>query len=157
MRRAYSVYEMRMLLERRAEEKSLVPPVMKKLKQLGYMDDARYAREFARSHAQLRRQGKFRITRELRTRGIPDRHIEAALENAFVETDEPSVLRARISRRVKSLATPLDERKRASLYRSLLRAGFSPDAIRSELRRLRSGSADDLDSGAEPEFDPESA
>ena len=145
MRRSHSVYEMRVLLERRAAEKSLVPPVMEKLKHFGYLDDARYAREFARAHARIRRQGKFRIARELRTRGVPDRHVEAALESAFAETDERAVLRARVERRVRLMRGEMDERKRASLYGSLLRAGFPADAIRDELRRLRVPAPKDMD------------
>jgi len=39
-------------------------------------------------------------------------------------------------RRIKSLRGPLDERRVASLYRSLLRAGFSADTIRRELSSL---------------------
>jgi regulatory protein len=69
MRRAYSIYEMRQLLERRAEEKSAVRRVLERLKERKYLDDARYALEFARSRAQGRRQGRFRIARELRQRG----------------------------------------------------------------------------------------
>jgi regulatory protein len=156
MRRAHSVYEMRILLERRAAEKSLVPAVMERLKDHKYLDDARYAREFARTRAKLRRQGKFRIVRELRTRGVPDRHIEAALESAFAETDERAVLRARVERRVRLMRGPMDERKRASLYGSLLRAGFSSDEIRDELRRLRVPAPND-DDDAVPDADDDSA
>jgi regulatory protein len=134
MRRAHSVHEMKEYLARRAENVEAVAPVIQKLKEQQYLDDARYARDYARVHAQGRRQGKFRIARELRARGVPDRHIEAALEAAFADTDEAALVRARLKRKLQSIRGPLDERKRASLYRSLLRAGFSSDVIRAELR-----------------------
>ena len=134
MRRSYSVHEMRVYLERRAENEEHVRAVLQKLKELQYLDDARYARDYARIHAQQRRQGKFRIARELRGRGVPDRHIEAAVETVFTETDEASLVRSRIERRLRQSHGPLDEKKRASIYRSLLRAGFSSDVIRAELR-----------------------
>jgi regulatory protein len=134
MRRAHSVHEMNEYLGRRAENPDLIKPVVQKLKEQQYLDDARYARDYARVHAQGRHQGKFRIARELRGRGVPDRHIEAALEAAFAETDENVLVRARLARKLKNLRGPLDEKKRASLYRSLLRSGFSADAIRDELR-----------------------
>lgn len=137
MRRAHSIHEMRELLERRAEDKSAVRPVLERLKQHKYLDDGRYAREFARYRAQSRRQGKFRIARELRTRGVPDHHIEAALEEVFAETDEGALVRARLRRRLAHLRGDLDERMLASLYRSLLRAGFSVDIIRAELRAAK--------------------
>jgi regulatory protein len=134
MRRAHSVHEMKEYLSRRAEDPELIPPILQKLKEQQYLDDARYARDYARIHAQGRRQGKFRIARELRARGVPDRHIEAALDSIFAETEEAELIRARLARKLKNLRGPLDEKTFASLYRSLLRAGFSSDAIRAELR-----------------------
>ena len=134
MRRSYSVHEMREYLARRAENEEHVGGVLKKLKEFQYLDDARYARDYARIHALHRHQGKFRIARELRGRGVPDKHIEAALEVVFAETDEAALVRARVERRLRQIKAPLDEKKRASLYRNLLRAGFSSDVIRTELR-----------------------
>ena len=134
MRRAHSVYEMRQVLERRAQDGAAVRRVLQRLKQESLLDDARYARQFVRYRVESRRQGRFRIARDLRTRGVPDRHIEAALEDIFAETDEAALVRKRLARRLKNLRGALDQRKLASLYRSLLRAGFSADVIRAELR-----------------------
>jgi regulatory protein len=134
MRRAHSIHEMREYLARRAEDKSQIDSVIARLREQNYLDDARYARDYARHHAQSRRQGRFRIARELRARGVPDRHIESALDSVFAETDESSLVRTRIQRQLARVRGPLDQRKLASLYRSLLRAGFSADIIRTELR-----------------------
>jgi regulatory protein len=136
-RRAYSVYEMRTYLERRAEDKDVVKGVLDRLKQLKYLDDARYARQFVRMHTELRKRGAFRIARDLRARGVPERHIEAALAERSPESTESALVRARLERRIKTLRGPLDERRVASLYRSLLRAGFSADTIRRELDALK--------------------
>jgi regulatory protein len=127
---------MRKFLERRTEEKDLTSQVIARLRERNYLDDARYALEFARQHAKFRKQGRFRIARELRTRGVPDRHIEAALDAVFAETDEAASVRARLHRHMAHTRGPLDQRKIASLYGSLLRAGFSSDTIRAELRTL---------------------
>jgi len=134
MRRAHSIHEMKDYLVRRANEPDQVAPIIARLRQNKYLDDARYAADYARLHAQSRRQGRFRIARELRTRGVPDQHIEAALDAVFAETDESSLVRARLKRRLAHLKLPLDQRKMASLYRSLLGAGFSAEIIRAELR-----------------------
>ena len=136
MRRAHSVYEMRQSLERRAEDKSLVKKIIERLKSAGLIDDARYAKQFARQRTESRKQGKFRIARDLRARGIPDRHIEAALTELSGETDEAALVRKRIERKLKLLRGEIDERKIASLYRSLLCAGFPSDLIRRELRSI---------------------
>ena len=143
-RRAYSVYEMRTYLERRAEDKDSVKSVLDRLKNLDYLDDGRYARQFVRLHTELRKQGAFRIARDLRARGVPDRHIEAALAERSPESSESALVRERLQRRIKLLRGPLDERRVASLYRSLLRAGFSADTIRRELSALAKKPIDDL-------------
>jgi SOS response regulatory protein OraA/RecX len=150
-RRAYSVYEMRTYLERRAEEKDVVKGVMERLKHLNYLDDARYARQFVRLHTELRKQGSFRIARDLRARGVPDRHIEEALAERSPESSESALVRERLKRRFKHLRGPLDERRVASLYRSLLRAGFAADIIRRELTALTKQSVEEIPDSASEE------
>jgi regulatory protein len=149
-RRAYSVHEMRVYLERRARDKKVAARILGQLKQNSYLDDQRYARQFVRFHAEIRKQGAFRIARDLRARGVSDANIEAALAERAAESDEAQLVRAQLTRRFKSLRGPLDDGRKASLYRSLLRSGFSPDTIRRELRDFAKVSVDDL-----PETCPE--
>lgn len=151
MRRAHSIHEMREYLARRAEDKSQIDPVIARLREQSYLDDARYARDYAHHHVRSRRQGRFRIARELRARGVPDHHIEAALDSAFSETDEAALVRTRIQRALARVKAPLDQRKTASLYRSLLRAGFSADVIRNEIRAATRAEVPDSVPSDEPE------
>jgi len=155
MRRAHSRYEMRAYLERRAEEEKMVPRVLARLREKGYLDDARFALDYARQHALARRQGRFRIARELRARGVPDHEIEAALDAVFAETDEAALVRARLRRKLAQVRGPLDQRRLASLYRSLLAAGFSADVIRTEIRALTRKAADAQDYHDPPELSVE--
>ena len=136
MRRAYSVYEMKQLLGRRTEDDNLLRTVMDRLKRAKMIDDERFAKQFARQRTEIRRQGKFRIARDLRARGVPDRHIEAALAESAKETDESAVVRQRLERKLRSFRGEITENKIASLYRSLLRAGFSADVVRRELKSI---------------------
>jgi len=136
MRRALSIQEMKKKLERRSENKLLVQLVMARLKENGMIDDARYAKQFARQRTESRKQGKFRIARDLRGRGIADRHIEAALAEAAQNTDEAAMVRQRVARKLRSFRGEIDDKKLASIYGSLLRAGFSADAVRRELKAV---------------------
>jgi regulatory protein len=152
MRRAHSIHEMKQHLERRAEDKELIPAVIARLRELNYLDDAKYALNYASQHVKIRRHGRFRIARELRARGVPDRYIEEAVAKVFAETDEPALVRARLKRRLAPLNkksgeanAPLDQKKIASLYRNLLTAGFSADIIRQELKRITKGDLPDDD------------
>ena len=136
MRRAHSLQEMKRKLERRSENKLLVQLVMARLKENGLIDDARYAKQFARQRTESRKQGKFRVARDLRARGIPDRQIAEALEETAKTSDEGAMVRQRIERKLRSYRGEIDEKKMASIYGSLLRAGFSADVVRRELRAI---------------------
>jgi regulatory protein len=146
-RRSYSVFEMRSYLERRSEDPSLARNVVARLRQQRLIDDARYALDFARHHSSIRRQGRYRIARELRARGVPDRYITDALDKALEDTDEALVVRKLIERRLRAAASLVkeetsegkknfDSRKMNSLYRRLLRAGFDSQLIRRELGKV---------------------
>jgi regulatory protein len=136
MRRAHSLHELKKSLERRTDDRSMIKAVLDRLKRQGLIDDARYAKQFTRQRAEIRKQGRYRIARELRARGIPDRHINVALEESAKSADESLVVRQRIERKLKLFRGEIDERKIASLFRSLLRAGFTADIIRTQLRAV---------------------
>jgi regulatory protein len=149
MRRAYSVYEMKQMLGRRTEDDKILASVMDRLKRAKMIDDARFAKQFARQRTEIRHQGKFRIARDLRARGVPDRHIEAALAEAAKETDESAIVRQRLERKLRSFRGEIDENKMASMYRSLLRAGFSADVVRRELKSVTRGEVPEAESQPE--------
>ena len=151
MRRAHSVSDMKKALIRRTPDEDLIQKVIARLKQNGLIDDARYAKQFARQRTEIRHQGKYRVARELRARGVPDRYIESAVDSVFAETDEASLVRARLIRRLAHLRGPLDQKKIASLYRNLLGAGFSSDIIRAELKGITRGDLPELPDDADSE------
>ena len=138
MRRAHSVHEMKTTLARRTDNELLVRVVMARLKENGQLDDDRYAQQFTRNRMQSRKQGKFRIQRELRARGVADSVINSALEETATQNDPAVVVRERIERKLKSYRGEIDDKKIASIYGSLLRAGFPSDLIRTELKRVTS-------------------
>src|SRR5258708_31785130 len=135
MRRAHSVSDMKKALIRRSADEDLIKKVLARLKQNGLIDDARYAKQFARQRTEIRHQGKYRVARELRARGVPDQHIETAVEEAAANSDEPAMVPHRIDPKLTLFRREIYDHKIASLYRTLLRAGFSSDTIRRELKR----------------------
>jgi regulatory protein len=136
MRRAHSVSEMKKALARKCEDEKVVRTVLDRLKRDKLIDDERYARQFTRHRTQARKQGEFRIARELRARGVPDKHIESALKDSAEQSDPAAIVRQRIERKLRLYRGEMDEKKLASLYRSLVGAGFPSDLIRRELHRL---------------------
>ncbi len=136
MRRAHSISEMKKALARRCDDEKLVKSVIERLKRENLLDDTRYAKQFVRQRTEYRKQGEYRIARDLRARGVPDRHIEAALKESAISCDPAAMVRQRIERKLRLFRGEIDQKKIASLYRSLLGAGFSSDVIRRELRRV---------------------
>jgi regulatory protein len=136
MRRAHSVSEMKKSLARRCEDEKIVKAVVDRLKRENLLDDARYAKQFTRLRTESRKQGQYRIARDLRARGIPDHHIETALKDSAAETDPAKLIRHRIDRKLRLFRGEINDKKIASLYRSLLAAGFPSDLIRRELHRV---------------------
>jgi regulatory protein len=150
MRRPHSVHEMQKLLKRRASSDLLAQVVLTRLKENGQLDDPSYAQQFIRQRTEIRRQGKYRIARDLRARGVPDAHIQSAIENASDESAECAAIRHRIDRKLKltpskSGSREISDKKIASLYRSLLAAGFPSDAIRRELKAVTSEEVPDVE------------
>jgi regulatory protein len=149
MRRAHSVHEMKQKLSRRTDNELLVRVVMARLEENGQLDDQRYAQQFTRNRTQSRKQGQFRIARDLRYRGVPDRLINSALAESAGQTDPAATVRQRIERKLKSYRGEIDDKKIASIYGSLLRAGFPSDLIRKELKALTAASVPDLADSAD--------
>jgi regulatory protein len=152
-RRAHSIADLKKKLLRHTSNDLLIQVVIARLKESGLIDDERYAKQFARQRTESRKQGKFRVARDLRAHGVPDRHIATALEEVAQSTDEPAAVRARIERKLRSYRGPMaankiDEKKIASIYRSLLAAGFSADVVRRELKRLTKEEVPESDPGA---------
>ena len=150
MRRAHSVHEMKKALARRCEDDKMVRGVVERLKRENLLDDARYANQFTRLRTESRKQGEFRIARDLRARGIPDRHIETAIKDAAAAGSDPAaIIRQRIERKLRLFRGEIDEQKLASLYRSLIGAGFPSDLIHKELHRITHEEIPEVDSSDE--------
>jgi regulatory protein len=150
MRRPHSVKEMQKLLDRRASSKLLAQVVLARLKESGQLDDARYAQQFTRQRSEIRRHGKYRIARDLRARGVADPHIQAALQATSDPDAERAAIRHRIERKLKLTRGEISDNKIASLYRSLLAAGFPSDAIRRELHSMTHPEAPYAETPPEP-------
>ncbi|MFB3095683.1 MAG: regulatory protein RecX [Candidatus Acidiferrales bacterium] len=133
-RRAHATSELRTKLEKRADAPADVERVLDHLAARGWLNDRRFASDYARARARHRRLGRYRIARELRQKGVDKELIEEALTAVFpAPHDEVEPVRYRIEKRLRRERPPYTQRVLRSLYDSLLRAGFSSTIIREEL------------------------
>jgi regulatory protein len=135
-RRARSIGELRQVLERRKAAKEDIEAVIARLKDHGYLDDARYARTYTASRIDNDRQGARRVARDLAARRVHPELIQKTVSAAYEEVDERELLRDYLRRKVRLSKPPAKASAVASLYQRLLRAGFSSATISKELQSL---------------------
>jgi regulatory protein len=136
--RAQSTGELREKLRRRAERAEDVDAVLGKLKELGYLDDKRFAESYAAARLENQGLGKMRVLRDLRQRRIAPQLAEQVTERTYQETDETKLIEDFLKRRYrgKKLGEFLGEEKNlAGAYRRLRYAGFSAGASIRVLKR----------------------
>jgi regulatory protein len=136
-RRAHSTAEIRLLLEKKKAGKRQIEAVVKRLRENGYLDDARFARYFAASRLEGELQGKERVRRDLRSRGLQEEIAQEAVSQAYQGSDEADLLRRYLKRRVNLPRAFSKPSAVVSLFRRLLRAGFASDTIVRELKKIR--------------------
>jgi regulatory protein len=137
--RAFSAGDLRAKLQLRAANAVDVDPVLARLKDIGYLDDRRFAESFAAARVENEGFGRMRVLSDLRARRISGKLAEQAVERALGERSEAELIEAYIERRMPSIAgggTIEDERKLASAYRRLRRAGFTSGPILAALKRI---------------------
>ena len=133
-RRGYSVAELRSALEKKFPACPAVEDALARLRALGYINDKRFAEHYAASLVRNKALGRYRIRRELKAKLVDCRHIEAAIEQAYDETDERQLLERTLDRKIRTLKLPVTRAKLGSLCQSLLRRGFAADAIMKAVR-----------------------
>ncbi|GFO68648.1 regulatory protein RecX [Geomonas limicola] len=120
-------------LRRKLKEKGFsegVEETVVRLKELGYLDDARFARSYATSALRNGRGYGSRIKQELARRGVAEAIIRETLAELDQEFDEGELLRETIERRFASFdvkSAPDKEKRKVVGY--LSRKGFSLRAI----------------------------
>jgi regulatory protein len=133
-RRPYSIAEMRRALERKFGAAERVAAALARLRELGLLDDKKFAEQYASSLARNRCFGRRRVERELKAKLLDYRTIEPALDQAFEETTERIVLEQALDKKLRGLHLPLTHAKVYALCRSLLRLGFCSDDIMKVVR-----------------------
>jgi regulatory protein len=157
--RAHSSGELREKLRRRARNDADVDVVMGKLKEAGYLNDRRFAENYAAARLENQGLGKMRVLRDLRQRRIAPKLAEQITEQTYQKTNEADLIEEFLRRkyRGKVLSTFLSEEKNlAGAFRRLRYAGFSAGQSIKVLKRFASQPEvlDALESEESPEDSP---
>jgi regulatory protein len=127
-RRMRSVAELKRLLRPRVEGeteygRTLVELVIRRLKDQGYLNDAKYAAAFSSFRRDNEKFGRRRVITDLKVKGVHGEIAEKAAAAAYEDVDEEQHAREYLRR--KRLSKPKDQKQTARIFRHLLRAGFA--------------------------------
>jgi regulatory protein len=133
-RRPYSVAEMRRALEKKYPQSGQVPEVLARLREIGYLDDRKFAEQYAYSLAHNRAFGPHRLRRELKARLVNYQEIEPAVERVFRDTPPQDLLQQALAKKLRTVRLPLTRPRFHSLCQSLMRRGFNAGDIIKAVR-----------------------
>jgi len=136
--RSRSIEELReKITRRRAVNDETVTRVIDRLKELGYLDDQRFASAYALSRIASRPLGRARVKRDLRNRHVPADIANEALDKAFQETTEDSLIQQAIEKRIRLRGLPTTRAESQKLFAHLIRLGFGFDLAIEKVRSLQ--------------------
>jgi regulatory protein len=130
-RRDRTVAELARLLNRKRVEPAMIETVVAELCEQGYLDDERFACQFAEDRRRLDRWGAERIERRLRALGVDAELIAAAVERE-PEAELEAALALLRRRFPDPPATPRDCERALGI---LVRKGYELELAHSALRR----------------------
>jgi regulatory protein len=136
-RRARSVAELKRLLRNRVEAdteigKTLIELIIVRLKDRGYLNDAKYAAysSFRRDNEKF---GSRRVITDLKIKGVHPEVIEKAVATTYEDVSEEKLARDYMRR--KRFQKPKDQKQTARIFRQLMRAGFNSKTIFTILKK----------------------
>jgi len=137
-RRMRSVAELKRLLRNRVEAdteigKTLVELIVVRLKDQGYLNDAKYATSFSSYRRDNEKFGRMRVVNDLKAKGVHGEVIEKAVSSVYEDVKEENLARAYLRR--KRLKKPIDQKQTARVFRNLMRAGFGSKTIFTILKK----------------------
>jgi regulatory protein len=137
-RRMRSVAELKRLLRPRVEAETeygqtLVELVIRRLKDQGYLNDARYAAAYSSFRRENEKFGRRRVITDLKIKGVHAEVIEKAVESVYGDVSDERLAREYLKR--KRLVKPKDKKQSARIFRQLVRAGFGAKTIFTILKQ----------------------
>ncbi len=133
--RSRSRQEISLALARKGFEGELVEATLRRLGELGYLDDARFARAKAVSLLGAGRLAEGSVTQRLVAHGLSEADAEAAVREAREEVGFDPMVAGRALLEGRGLwGKPLEEREKARAARLLAARGFTEDQVEALLR-----------------------
>ena len=130
--RARSEAEVRERLRRYGYVEETIEGVVVRLQELGYLDDAEFAR--LKAHQKARRYGPRRVSVELKKSGVGEELAQEVVEEEFAGRSEVGEARVAAARRYNGRGSDAEARR---VYGFLVRRGYSAEVCAQVAREYR--------------------
>ena len=139
-RRMRSVAELKRLLRNRVEAdtefgKTLVELIVVRLKDQGYLNDAKYAAAFSSYRRDNEKFGRMRVVTDLKAKGVHGDVIEKEVSSVYDDVKEENLARDYLRRKRLQKPKDKDQKQAARIFRQLMRAGFGSKTIFTILKK----------------------
>jgi regulatory protein len=129
--------ELRRLMQARAEPGAAgiaaMDTVVRRLVELNYLSDTRFAADYTRLRKEGQKLGRRRVQQDLSAKGIAPTLANTAIATAYDGIDEAALARDYCAR--KRMKPPANDKETTRTMGRLLRAGFSSSAVFKVLRQ----------------------
>ncbi len=116
-------------LRKKGLDEAVVQETLRYLKEANYLDDRRFAEHWARTRAENKQFGKYRLRQELAGKGLAPDLIDETLDTLFETVKEIDLARTVVEKKLPSMQNLEPDKRKRRLVGLLQRKGFSSDVI----------------------------
>lgn len=131
-----SVYEMRRYLAGKEYPDPVMADTVDWLTSLGYLDDERFARQFAQYRIDCKKMGRFRLRHELANRGIEESLLDRVLDEVFSNVSEMDLARECAEKKMMVWKGLPEQTVKRRLAGFLGRKGFNAETVYRTVNEL---------------------
>ncbi len=114
----------------------MVDEAIERLREYGYLDDAKFAQNYASLRLRERPIGRRRLQRDLWLKKVDKQTVESALDEVFESTPEDELIDRAIAKRLRLRGKPKTREEAKKLFDHLLRQGFDFELVSEKVRTL---------------------
>jgi len=111
----------------KTEKETEIKKVLTRLKELKYLDDTQYAKDFISTRIELKPKGRFMLQQELKRKGIHPDLAQRVIDETEIDENKNAI--EALKKRIKSFSSVPPQKQKEKSMRFLASRGFNLEAI----------------------------